>query len=194
MKRDDDRKKIKIATYFKKIMETIGLDLTDDSLSGTPTRLAKMYVDELFSSVKNKELPKISVFDNKFNYDQMLIEKNIDLKSVCEHHFQPIVGYAHIAYIPKDKVVGLSKLNRVVDHFARMPQVQERLTQNIIDCLTEHLQTEDIAVTIDAKHFCVLMRGVLHNDCLTRTTALSGQFKDNQTVREEYLNAIGPVK
>jgi GTP cyclohydrolase I len=146
-----------IEIHFTKILKTLGLDLDNDSLQKTPHRLAKMYAKELFNGLESKKFPKITVQSNEFKYDQMLIESNISIESVCEHHFVPIIGRCHIAYIPKYKVIGLSKLNRVAKYFSRRPQVQERLTQQIKNCLTDILETEDVAVTLDAVHFCVKM-------------------------------------
>ena len=178
-----------IEKAFADIMNALGLDLTDDSLQNTPKRVAKMYVEEIFTGLDPYTFPKITVQDNKFGYNQMLIESNISIHSVCEHHFVPIIGMAHIAYIPGQKVIGLSKLNRIAHHYARRPQVQERLTEQIKACLTEVLDTIDVAVTVDAIHYCVKMRGVKDSNCVTRTTALGGKFLDN-IVRAEYLNAI----
>jgi len=189
-----DKKKKTIEGHFHMIMNELGLDMDDDSLKDTPSRVAKMFVDEIFTGLDEENFPKISTFENKYGYDQMLIETNIEVKSVCEHHFQPILGVAHIAYIPKDRVIGLSKLNRVVEHFARRPQVQERMTKDVLTALQKALGTEDVAVAIDAKHFCVIMRGVKHNDCITRTTQLGGSFKSNNQTRNEFLSAIGTAK
>lgn len=183
-----------IEDNFKEILESLGMDLTDDSITETPRRVAKMYVNELFTGLNPDNFPKITVQENKFNYDQMLIETNIDILSFCEHHFQPIVGKAHIAYIPNEKVLGLSKLNRVASHFARRPQVQERLTEQIHKCLQEVLGCENVAVVIDAEHFCVKMRGVEQQQCVTRTSALGGSFKDNTDCRNEFFNSIPRLK
>lgn len=183
----------KIAQHFKAIMEELGLDLKDDSLRDTPKRVAKMFKREIFSGLIKQNFPKISAFENKYNYNQMLIEKNIEVKSVCEHHFQPIYGVAHVAYIPGKKVIGLSKLNRIVDYYCRRPQVQERLTEKIAETLVKLLETNDVAVTIDAKHFCVIMRGIEHNNCITRTSTVHGQFKETLSTRTEYFNSIGSI-
>ena len=165
-----DAQKIKaIEYYFAQILEELGLDLTDDSLSGTPYRVAKMYVKELFYGLDPKNKPKISLFDNKYGYGKMLVEKNISLDSLCEHHFLPINGYAHVAYIPKDKVIGLSKIYRVVDYYAHRPQVQERLSLQILNELKETLQTEDVMVMISAKHLCVSQRGIKDKESSTTT-------------------------
>lgn len=188
-------KKELISLKFKEIMQALGLDVdNDDSLQGTPDRVSKMFVDEIFYGLKQENFPKITAQENVFNYDEMLIEVNIPVKSVCEHHFQPIVGVAHIAYIPKKKLIGLSKLNRIVDYYARRPQVQEKLVVNIMNKLVEILGTDDVAVTVDAQHFCIVMRGVTQDGCITRTTKLSGGFKKNLKTKEEYLHSIGRVR
>lgn len=187
-------KKTIISWHFQQIMQKMGLDMSDDSLQGTPDRVAKMFVDEIFYGLNEDKFPKMTVQENKYNYDQMLIEVNIPVKSVCEHHFQPIVGVAHVAYIPDKTLIGLSKLNRVVDYFARRPQVQEKLTNNILEKLVEVLGTKNVAVTVDAQHYCIVMRGITQDGCVTRTTALSGEFKDNIKTKKEYLDAIGRVK
>ena len=185
----DDEKKEKIAFHFKKIMETLGLDLTDDSLQGTPKRVAKMYVEEIFSGLNPKNKPKIALFENKYKYDQMLVEKDILLYSNCEHHFLPIYGKAHIAYISNGKVIGLSKLNRIVNYFAKRPQVQERLSVQIGEELKSILNTEDVAVLIEAKHLCVSSRGIQDDQSSTVTSYYSGQFKSNTKI-QEFLNLI----
>jgi GTP cyclohydrolase I len=180
-----DNEKIEIiAEHFEQIMHTLGLDLNDDSLSGTPYRVAKMYVKEIFSGLNPQNEPKISVFDNTYGYKHMLVEKNITLHSNCEHHFVPILGMAHIAYFPKDKVVGLSKINRVVQYFAQRPQVQERLTMQIADYLKRILETDDVAVMLDAKHLCVSTRGIKDDASATVTAVYSGKFKNEATQRE----------
>ena len=171
------------------IMQTLGLDLTDDSLKGTPTRVAKMFVQEIFSGLHPDNKPKASTFDNKYKYGEMLVEKNITLYSTCEHHLLPIVGKAHIAYISNGSVVGLSKMNRVVDYYAKRPQVQERLTIQIVKELQEVLNTEDVACVIDAKHLCVNSRGIRDIDSSTITSEFGGKFKDNNT-RREFLDYI----
>jgi len=185
----DDKKKEKIAFHFKVIMETLGLDLTDDSLQGTPKRVAKMYVEEIFSGLNPKNKPKIALFDNKYKYDQMLVEKDILLYSNCEHHFLPIYGKAHIAYISNGKVIGLSKLNRIVNYFAKRPQVQERLSVQIGEELKSILNTEDVAVLIEAKHLCVSSRGIQDDQSSTVTSYYSGQFKSDTKI-QEFLNLI----
>ena len=185
-----DAQKIKaIEYYFAQILEELGLDLTDDSLSGTPYRVAKMYVKELFYGLDPKNKPKISLFDNKYGYGKMLVEKNISLDSLCEHHFLPINGYAHVAYIPKDKVIGLSKINRVVDYYAHRPQVQERLSLQILNELKETLQTEDVMVMISAKHLCVSQRGIKDKESSTTTLEYSGHFNE-KIYRDEFFKCI----
>ena len=185
---DEEKMKI-IEGHFEQIMETMGLDLTDDSLRGTPHRVAKMFVKEIFSGLNPENMPKISVFDNKFRYNEMLVEKEISLNSTCEHHFLPIIGKAHVAYISSGKVIGLSKINRIVDHFARRPQVQERLTVQIAEELKKVLDTDDVAVVIDAKHLCVSSRGIQDESSSTLTASYSGKFKEMNT-REEFLKYI----
>ncbi|GER60823.1 GTP cyclohydrolase I FolE [Patiriisocius marinus] len=171
------------------IMQTLGLDLEDDSLKGTPNRVAKMFVNEIFGGLHPDRKPKASTFDNKYKYNEMLVEKNITLYSTCEHHFLPIVGKAHIAYISKGTVVGLSKMNRIVDYYAKRPQVQERLTMQIVKELQEVLGTEDVACVIDAKHLCVNSRGIRDIDSSTVTSEFGGAFKDANT-RREFLEYI----
>lgn len=171
------------------ILEVLGLDLTDDSLRGTPNRVAKMFVQELFGGLHPDKKPKASTFQNKYKYGEMLVEKNITLYSTCEHHLLPIVGKAHIAYISNGTVVGLSKMNRVVDYYAKRPQVQERLTMQIVKELQHILGTEDVACVIDAKHLCVNSRGIRDIDSSTVTSEFGGKFKDPQ-VRREFLDYI----
>ncbi|WP_425077819.1 GTP cyclohydrolase I FolE [Psychroserpens sp. S379A] len=166
------------------IMETLGLDLTDDSLSGTPNRVAKMFVNEIFGGLDPKRKPKASTFDNKYKYGEMLVEKNITVYSTCEHHLLPIVGKAHVAYISNGTVIGLSKMNRIVDYYAKRPQVQERLTIQIVRELQKALNTEDVACIIDAKHLCVNSRGIRDIDSSTVTSEFGGQFKNKDTKRE----------
>lgn len=172
------------------IMGTLGLDLTDDSLKGTPSRVAKMFVQEIFGGLHPDRKPKASTFENNYKYGEMLVEKNITLYSTCEHHLLPIVGKAHIAYISSGTVVGLSKMNRIVDYFAKRPQVQERLTMQIVEELQQVLQTEDVACVIDAKHLCVNSRGIRDIDSSTVTSEFGGKFKEVQTRREflDYIN------
>ena len=157
---NDEEKILKIAHHFRAIMETLGLDLTDDSLSGTPMRVAKMYINEVFSGLDPKKMPTATLFENKFKYDQMVVEKDITFFSHCEHHFVPIYGKAHVAYISSGKVIGLSKINRIVQYFAKRPQVQERLTMQVGKQMMEYLDSEDVAVVMDANHLCVSSRGV----------------------------------
>jgi len=185
------QKKDKIASLFSQIMDVMGLDLTDDSLSGTPKRVAKMYIDEIFSGLDPKNKPKIALFDNKYRYNQMLVEKNITFYSNCEHHFVPIIGKAHIAYISSGKVIGLSKLNRIVQYYAKRPQVQERLTNQIAEDLKFILGTDDVAVIIDAKHLCVSSRGVKDDTSATVTSYYSGAFNKTAKIAElhNYINA-----
>ncbi len=186
----NEEKKQKIAYHFSEIMETLGLDLTDDSLQGTPSRVAKMYIEEIFSGLDPRNKPKIALFDNKYQYNQMLIEKNIQFYSNCEHHFVPIMGKAHVAYVSSGKVIGLSKLNRIVQYYAKRPQVQERLTNQIAKELHEILQTEDIAVIIDAKHLCVSSRGVKDDSSTTITSYYGGVFNTPEKIQElqNFLN------
>ena len=187
---DDEEKMRIIENHFEKIMQTLGLDLTDDSLRGTPRRVAKMYVQEIFKGLNPANMPKISVFDNKFQYNEMLVEKDIRLMSTCEHHFLPVIGKAHAAYISSGKVIGLSKINRIVDHFARRPQVQERMTVQIAEALKEALNTEDVALIIDARHYCVACRGIQDDSSTTVTSHFSGRFRDAK-VKEEFYRAAG---
>ena len=186
----DNEKKKKIQKHFKAIMETLGLDLKDDSLSGTPHRVAKMYVDEIFYGLNPNNKPKVALFENKYKYNEMLVERNITFYSNCEHHFVPIYGKVHVAYISSGKVIGLSKINRIVDYFARRPQVQERLTNQIGNELMEILETEDVAVIVDAKHMCVSSRGIKDNSSATTTSFYSGKFRDDNTKSEfhKYLD------
>ena len=187
--RSDDEKIELIESHFRKIMETLGLDLTDDSLSGTPYRIAKMYVKEIFSGLNPANRPKIALFDNKYQYNQMLVEKNILLQSTCEHHFLPIYGLAHVAYISSGRVIGLSKINRLVQYYAKRPQVQERLSTQILEELKTTLQTEDVAVYIDVKHMCVSTRGVKDVSSSTVTTSYSGKFLED-SYRREFLDTV----
>jgi len=185
----DAQKMVLIEDKFRDIMDLLGLDLNDDSLRGTPHRVAKMFVQEIFSGLNPANKPSISVFDNKFKYGEMLIEKNINLNSTCEHHFLPIIGKAHVAYVSSGQVIGLSKINRIVDYFARRPQVQERLTVQIAAELKEILKTEDVAVVIDARHLCVSSRGIQDEGSSTITAEYGGIFK-NQSKREEFLKYL----
>ncbi len=188
-KLDDDLKIELIEEKFRDIMNILGLDLNDDSLSGTPHRVAKMYVKEIFSGLNPENKPKIALFENKYQYSEMLVEKNITFYSNCEHHFVPIVGKAHVAYISNGKVIGLSKLNRIVQYFAKRPQVQERLTIQIANEIKQVMQTDDVAVLIDAHHLCVSSRGVQDINSSTVTTSFSGKFLNEQT-KNEFLNYI----
>jgi len=180
----DEEKKERIAFHFTEIMDTLGLDLNDDSLKGTPERVAKMYIEEIFSGLDPKNKPKIALFENKYQYEQMLVEKNISFYSNCEHHFVPIIGKAHIAYISSGKVIGLSKLNRVVQYYAKRPQVQERLTNQIAVELQKVLKTEDVAVIIDAKHLCVSSRGIKDDTSATVTAFYGGAFNTHEKIVE----------
>ncbi|MCK0177842.1 GTP cyclohydrolase I FolE [Flavobacteriaceae bacterium S0862] len=171
------------------IMETLGLDLTDDSLQGTPNRVAKMFVKEIFGGLDPENKPSASTFDNKYKYGEMLVEKNITVYSTCEHHLLPIVGKAHVAYISNGTVVGLSKMNRIVDYFSKRPQVQERLTIQIVEELQKVLNTKDVACVIDAKHLCVNSRGIRDTESSTVTSEFGGKFKNNKT-RREFLDYI----
>ena len=186
---DDDSKVDIIEEQFRRIMTVLGLDLTDDSLRNTPRRVAKMFVKEIFKGLDPANKPEITLFENKYQYSDMLMEKNITVKSYCEHHFVPIVGRAHVAYISNGKVIGLSKINRIVDYFARRPQVQERLTIQIAEELKKILDTEDVAVFIESTHFCVTMRGVEDDHSSTITTSFHGKFKSDQR-RNEFLNLV----
>ncbi len=183
---DDTTKMALIEEHFKEIMQILGLDLEDDSLKGTPKRVAKMYVKEIFSGLNPENKPKIALFENKYEYKEMLIEKDITFYSNCEHHFVPIIGKAHVSYISSGKVIGLSKINRIVQYFAKRPQVQERLTMQIGKELKNILETDDVAVVIDAKHLCVSSRGVEDKDSSTITSFFSGKFKNEVTKSEFY--------
>lgn len=187
---DDDLKVELIEEKFRDIMTILGLDLNDDSLKGTPHRVAKMYVKEIFSGLNPANQPKIALFENKYQYNEMLVEKDITFFSNCEHHFVPIMGKAHVAYISNGKVIGLSKINRIVQYFSKRPQVQERLTIQIASYLKEALQTEDVAVVIDASHLCVSSRGIQDVTSSTVTSSYQGKFKEDQT-RNEFLKYVG---
>lgn len=179
-----------ISKHFVEIMKVLGMDLKNDSLKDTPKRIAKMYVNEIFSGLDPKNFPKMTVIDNEMEYDQMVLVRNINVLSVCEHHFQTIDGFATVAYIPNRKVVGLSKINRVVQFFARRPQVQERLTKQIADCLQYVLETDHVAVHVNAKHYCVVARGVQDGHSSTVTSDLRGHFKTKPETRSEFLRHI----
>lgn len=186
-----DEKKIEIITdYVKGILHTLGMDLTDDSLKDTPGRVAKMYVQEIFSGLNPDNKPSITLFENKYRYSQMLVERDIAVYSTCEHHLVPIMGKAHVAYISNGEVIGLSKINRIVKYYCKRPQVQERLTRQIAEELKKTLKTDDVAVVIDATHLCVVSRGVEDVNSSTVTAELSGQFKKDAT-RLEFLRYIG---
>lgn len=185
----DEEKMASIEQDMRSILQTLGMDLTDDSLQGTPKRIAKMFVQEIFSGLDPKRKPEASTFDNTYKYGEMLVEKNITLYSTCEHHLLPIVGKAHVAYISSGKVIGLSKMNRIVDYYAKRPQVQERLTMQVVQELQKALGTEDVACVIDAKHLCVNSRGIRDIDSSTVTSEFGGKFKD-PNVRREFLNYI----
>lgn len=188
-KLSDDEKMKKIEANFREIMETLGLDLRDDSLKGTPERVAKMYVKEIFSGLDPANKPKIALFENRYQYNQMLVEKDITFYSNCEHHFVPIFGKAHLAYISNGKVIGLSKLNRIVQYFAKRPQVQERFTMQIAKELQNVLKTEDVAVIIDAKHLCVSSRGIQDINAATVTSFYGGKFLE-ETTKQEFLKYV----
>jgi len=173
----------------KHIMETLGLDLTDDSLKGTPQRVAKMFVNEIFAGLDPEKKPIASTFENKYKYGEMLVEKNITVYSTCEHHLLPIVGKAHVAYISKGRVIGLSKMNRIVDYFAKRPQVQERMTMQIVQELQKALGTPDVACVVDAKHLCVNSRGIRDIDSSTVTSEFGGAFKE-KSIKREFLDYI----
>lgn len=182
-----DEKYRRIAAAFTDITRTLGLDLADDSLCETPHRIAKMYVDEIFSGLDYARFPKITAIENKMQVEEMVQVDNIDLVSTCEHHFVTIDGNARVAYIPGNTIIGLSKINRIVRFFAQRPQVQERLTQQILVALQTLLGTADVAVTINAVHYCVKSRGVMDTNSTTRTTALGGAFKANPATRAEFI-------
>lgn len=186
---DDDVKIERIEKHFREIMNILGLDLTDDSLNGTPRRVAKMYVKEVFSGLNPKNRPNVRLFENKYNYDQMLVEKDITFYSHCEHHFVPIYGKAHVGYFSSGKVIGLSKINRIVQYFSKRPQVQERLTVQIGKEMERVLHAQDVAVVIDANHMCVASRGVGDTNSKTGTAYFSGKFKD-ENIKREFLNYI----
>ncbi len=184
-----DEQKIAIITEnFEKILKTLGLDLTNDSLKESPHRIAKMYVKEIFKGLKPDSFPKITVIENEMKYDQMIVVRDVKVISTCEHHFVTIEGKATIAYIPSQKVIGLSKINRIADYFSRRPQVQERLTKQIADCLVHVLDTEHVAVHINAKHYCVISRGVQDSTSTTITSDLRGHFKRKSDTRFKYLS------
>ena len=180
----DDEKRKRIEASVRDILDTLGMDLEDDSIKGTPRRVAKAYVNEIFSGLNPANKPKLSTFDNNYKYGEMLVEKNITVYSTCEHHLLPIVGRAHVAYISKGNVIGLSKMNRIVDYYAKRPQVQERLTMQVVQALQLALGTDDVACVIDAKHLCVNSRGVRDIVSSTVTSEFGGKFKEKDTKRE----------
>ena len=185
----DAEKMKQVEEKMKEVLHILGLDLTDDSLSGTPGRIAKMYVTEIFKGLNPDNMPKLSSFENKYKYGEMLVEKDISVFSTCEHHFLPIIGKAHVAYISNGRVLGLSKINRIVDYFSRRPQVQERLTVQIVKAMQEALGTEDVACIVDAKHMCLVSRGIKDITSSTLTAEYAGKFKDPE-VRKEFLRYI----
>ena len=187
---DDELKMELIEKHFREIMHVLGLDLTDDSLKGTPKRVAKMYIKEIFSGLDPKNKPEVKLFENKYKYNEMLVEKDITFHSNCEHHFVPIIGKAHVAYISNGTVIGLSKINRIVQYFAKRPQVQERLTMQIGNELKEMLGTEDVAIIIDAHHMCVSSRGIQDVNSATVTSFYSGKFEKDEHSRNEFMKYI----
>jgi GTP cyclohydrolase I len=187
--RSDEEKMKLISQHFAQIMEILGLDLEDDSLKGTPKRVAKMYVKEIFGGLNPKNKPDLTLFENKYQYNKMLVQKNISLYSYCEHHFVPIIGKAHVAYMSTGKVIGLSKINRLVQYYAKRPQVQERLTNQIGEALKKALDTKNVAVLIDAAHLCVSSRGIKDTSSSTITSFYSGKFLDEQT-KNEFLSLV----
>ncbi|MAD59655.1 MAG: GTP cyclohydrolase I FolE [Flammeovirgaceae bacterium] len=191
--KSDDEKIKNIQKHFRKIVDELGLDLNDDSINGTPYRVAKMFVKEIFSGLDPENKPKISLFDNKYNYNKMLIEKNINLNSTCEHHFLPITGKAHVSYISSGKVIGLSKLNRIVKYYSQRPQVQERLTTQIYNELKDVLDTDSVMVVIEAKHLCVSSRGIKDYSSSTITEMYGGDF-NIYNKRDEFYKLLNSVK
>lgn len=192
LRKEDGASSIKtsIEEHFRAIMSYLGLDLEDDSLTETPKRVAKMYWDELFWGLDYANFPKSTTVENKMQYDEMLLEKSISVKSMCEHHFLPIVGKASVAYLPKQKVIGLSKINRIVEFFSRRPQIQERLTAQIHGALCFLLETDDVAVVIEAEHMCVSMRGVEDDESQTVTSKVSGIFKNSSVSKSEFMSLM----
>jgi len=187
--KSDDQKMKSIETHFHSIMEEMGLDMTDDSLKGTPHRVAKMFIQEIFSGLNPQNKPKISVFENSYHYDKMLVEANISFNSTCEHHFLPIIGKAHIGYVSSGKVIGLSKLNRIVDYFSRRPQVQERLIMQIFNELKTALETDNVIVVMEAKHLCVSSRGIKDESSFTSTIQYGGIFNEKEN-RNDFFNLV----
>lgn len=191
----DRKQKIEIIeSHMTKIMETLGLNLTDDSLAETPKRVAKMYVNEIFWGLDYDAFPKCTTVENKMNYDEMVVERNVNVQSNCEHHLVVIDGFATVGYIPNNKVLGLSKINRVVEYFSKRPQIQERLTEQIYHALQYILETDNIAVVIDAQHYCVKSRGVEDTGSSTVTSKLGGCFKSEPSVRTEFMNIVNKCK
>jgi len=191
--KSDAQKMQAIERHFHSIMEEMGLDMTDDSLQGTPHRVAKMFIQEIFSGLDPKNKPKISVFENSYNYDKMLVEANISFNSTCEHHFLPIIGKAHIGYVSSGKVIGLSKLNRIVDYYSRRPQVQERLIMQIFNELKSVLETDNVIVVMEATHLCVSSRGIKDESSFTSTIQYGGIFNEKEN-RNDFFNMIMPEK
>ena len=191
--KSDAQKMQTIEKHFHIIMEEMGLDMTDDSLRGTPHRVAKMFIQEIFSGLDPKNKPKISVFENSYNYDKVLVEANISFNSTCEHHFLPIVGKAHIGYVSSGKVIGLSKLNRIVDYYSRRPQVQERLIMQIFNELKSVLETDNVIVVMEATHLCVSSRGIKDESSFTSTIQYGGIFNEKEN-RNDFFNMIKPEK
>lgn len=189
----EEQKMDTIEKHFCLIMEEMGLDMTDDSLKGTPHRVAKMFIQEIFSGLDPKNKPKISVFDNSYNYDKMLVEANISFNSTCEHHFLPIIGKAHIGYVSSGKVIGLSKLNRIVDYYSRRPQVQERLIMQIFNELKTVLDTDNVIVVMEAKHLCVSSRGIKDESSFTSTIQYGGIFNEKEN-RNDFFNMVNSEK
>ena len=191
--KSDEEKMTNIENHFHAIMLEMGMDMTDDSLQGTPHRVAKMFIQEIFSGLNPANKPKISVFDNSYNYDKMLVEANISFNSTCEHHFLPIVGKAHIGYVSSGKVIGLSKLNRIVDYYSRRPQVQERLIMQIFNELKTVLDTENVIVVMEATHLCVSSRGIKDESSYTSTIQYGGVFNEKEN-RNDFFNLINQPK
>lgn len=191
--KSDAQKMVSIENHFRLIMEDLGLDLTDDSLNGTPHRVAKMFIQEIFSGLDPKNKPKMSVFENAYHYDKMLVEASISFNSTCEHHFLPIIGLAHIGYVSSGKVIGLSKLNRIVDYYSRRPQVQERLIMQIFNELKTVLETDSVMVVMEAKHLCVSSRGIKDESSFTSTIQYGGIFNEKEN-RNDFFNLINQEK
>lgn len=191
--KSDAQKMVSIENHFRLIMEDLGLDLTDDSLKGTPHRVAKMFIQEIFSGLDPKNKPKMSVFENAYHYDKMLVEASISFNSTCEHHFLPIIGQAHIGYVSSGKVIGLSKLNRIVDYYSRRPQVQERLIMQIFNELKTVLETDSVMVVMEAKHLCVSSRGIQDESSYTSTIQYGGIFNEKEN-RNDFFNLINQEK